>query len=72
MCVCSTHLFSFFPLAFVSVNDLLFLWFLVVFVLEMRTIFFLLLLFVSFCFMHLYFMFIAVSNPCGICQMFFH
>ena len=58
MCVCCTHLFSFFPLAFVLVNDLS----LVsrCFALEMRTILFLL-LFVSFCCMHLYFMFTAVS-----------
>ena len=52
--VCCTHLFSFFPLAFVLVNDLS----LVsgcFFVLEMRTILFLL-PFVSFCCMHLYFM----------------
>ena len=27
---------------------------------------------VSFCCMHLHIMFIAVSNHCGICQMFFH
>ena len=47
---------------------MIFLWFLVVFVLEMRTILFLfLLLFVSFCCMHLYFMFTAVSY-----QMLFH
>ena len=65
--VCCTHLFSFFPLAFVLVNEL----FLVSrggFVLEMRTILFLvLLLFVSFCCMRLNFMFTAVSY-----QMFFH
>ena len=45
---------------------MIFLWFLVVFVSEMRTILFLL-LFVSFCCMHLYFMFTAVSY-----QMSFH
>ena len=46
---------------------MIFLWFLV-FVLEMRTILFLfLLMFVSFCCVHLYFMFTAVSY-----QMFFH
>ena len=42
------------------------------FALEMRTILFLLLLFVSCYCMHLHFMFIAVSNQCEICQMFFH
>ena len=65
MCVCCTDLFSIFPQAFVLVNDV---WFLVVFcfVLEMRTILFLF-PFVSFCCMHLYFMFTAVSY-----QMFFH
>ena len=57
--------FHVFPLAFVLVNDLFF-WFLVVFVLEIRTMLFLF-LFVSFCCMHLYFMFTAVSY-----QMFFH
>ena len=47
---------------------MIFLWFLVVFVLELRTILFLfLLLFVSFCCVHLYFMFTAVSY-----HMFFH
>ena len=52
---------------------MIFLWFLVVFVLEMRTILFLfLLLFVSCYRMHLHFMFIAVSNHCEFCQMFFH
>ena len=67
MCVCCTHLFSFFALAFVLVNDLLFCGFSFLFVLEMPTILFLfLLLFVSFCCMHL-FMFTAVSY-----QMFFH
>ena len=76
MCVCCTHPFSFFPLVFVLVNDL-FSGFCVVFccflfALEMRTILFLLLLFVSFCCMHLHFMFIAVSNRYEICQMFFH
>ena len=39
---------------------------------EMRTILFLLLLFVSFCCRHLHFMFIAVSNHCEICRVFFH
>ena len=39
MCVCCTHLFSFFPLAFVLVNDLS-LVSLCCFVLEMRTILF--------------------------------
>ena len=44
------------------------------FALKMSTILFLLLLllFVSFCCMHLHCMFIAVSNRCEICQMFFH
>ena len=66
MCVCCTHLVSFFPLAFVLVNDLS-LVSRCFFVLEMRTILFLFLLpFVSFCCMHLYFMFTAVSY-----QMFF-
>ena len=59
--VCCTHLFSFFPLAFVLVNDLS-LVSRCFFVLEMRTILFLFLLpFVSFCCMHLYFMFTAMS-----------
>ena len=50
-----------FPLAFVLVNDL-FSGFSLFLVLEMRTILFLFLLpFVSFCCMHLYFMFTAVS-----------
>ena len=66
VCVCCTHLFSFFTLAFVLVNDL-FSGFVVVFVLEMRTILFLLFLFASFCCMHLYSVFTAVSY-----QMFFH
>ena len=61
----SLFFFSFFPLAFVLVNDLS-LVFRCCFVLEMRTILFLL-PFVSFCCMHLYFMFTAVSY-----QMFFH
>ena len=60
MCVCSTHLFSFFPLAFFSGFSLFF-------VLEMRSILFLFLLpFVSFCCRHLYFTFTAMSY-----QMFF-
>ena len=67
MCVCCTHLFLFFTLAFVLINDLS-LVFRCCFVLEMRTILFSFLLpFVSFCCMHLYFMFTAVSY-----QMFFH
>ena len=50
VCVCCTHLFSFFPLAFVWVNDLSLVSRCCFFVLEMRTILFLLLLpFVSFC-----------------------
>ena len=48
-----------------------FLWFFIIFVLEMQMILFLL-FFVSFCCMHLHFMFIAMSNHCEICQMFFH
>ena len=67
VCVCCTHLFSFFPLAFVLVNDLSLVSSCFLF-LEMRTILFLFLLpFVSFCCMHLYFMFTAVSY-----QIFFH
>ena len=62
MCVCCTHLFSVFPLAFVLVNDLFSCFSLF---LEMRTILFLL-LFVSFCCMHLYFMFTAVSYGCSL------
>ena len=61
MCVYFTLLF-FFSLAFVLVNDLSQVSRSFVFVLEMRTILFLFLLpFVSFCCMHLYFMFTAVS-----------
>ena len=57
----SLFFFFFFALAFVLVNDLS-LVYSCCFVLEMRTILFLfLLLFVSFCCMHLYFMFTAVS-----------
>ena len=48
---------------------MIFLWFLVVFVLEMRTILF---SFVSFCCMHLYFMFTAVSYQMFFSLMFFH
>ena len=51
VCVCCTHLFSFFPLAFVSVNDL-FSWFFLVFVSEMRTIF--VVVVVAVCFFLLY------------------
>ena len=80
MRVCCTHQFSFFILAFVLVNDLslvsrccwgFFRFFFFFFWGgggEMRTILFSFLLpFVSFCCMHLYFMFTAVSY-----QMFFH
>ena len=67
MCVCCTHLFSLITLAFVLVNDLSLVSRCFLF-LEMRTILFSFLLpFVSFCCMHLYFMFTAVSY-----QMFFH
>ena len=66
MCFCCIHLFSFFTLAFVLVNDL--------FMVSCCSCFgnvydlvFVLLPFVSFCCMHLYFMFTAVSY-----QMFFH
>ena len=65
VCVCCTHLSFIFSSSFWLT---IFLCFPVVFVLEMRTILFLfLLLFVSFCCMHLYFMFTAVSY-----QMFFY
>ena len=70
VCVCCTHLFSIFTLAFVLVNDLSlasccscfgngydFFFFFFSFMLP----------FVSFCCMHLYFMFSAVSY-----QIFFH
>ena len=76
VCVCCTYLLSFFPLVFVwliivfslvSRNFCSFL-----FALEMRTILLLLLFVQSFCCMHLHFIFIAVSNHCEICQMFFH
>ena len=54
MCVCCSHLFSFFTLAFVLVNDLSLVSRCFLFVLEMRTILFSFLLpFVSFCCMHL-------------------
>ena len=67
MCLLYPSIFFFFPLAFVLVNDLSLVC-RCFFVLEMRRILFLfLLLFVSFCCMHLYFMFTAVSY-----QMFFH
>ena len=67
MCVFAVPIyFHFFPLAFVLVNDLSLVSRCSVFVLEMLTILFLL-PFVSFCCMHLYFMFTAVSY-----QMFFH
>ena len=74
VCVCCTHLFSFFPLVFVLVSDIfsgfsLFLLFFVCFGNAYDSV---LLLFVSFCCMHLHFMFIAVSNHCEICQVFFH
>ena len=59
--MCLLYPSIFFPLAFVLVNDIS-LVSLFCFVLEMRTISFLfLLLFVSFCCMHLYFMFTAMS-----------
>ena len=68
MCVCCTHLFSFFTLAFVLVNDLFLVSRCCCCFLEMRSILFSFLLpFVSFCCKHLYFMFTAVSY-----QMFFH
>ena len=61
MCVFAVPIyFHFFPLAFVLVNDLSLVSRCSVFVLEMLTILFLL-PFVSFCCMHLYFMFTAVS-----------
>ena len=68
MCVFCTHLFSFFTLAFVLVNDLSLVSRCFLFVLEMRTILFS--FFVAVCFFLLYaleFMFTAVSY-----QMFFH
>ena len=66
MCLLYPSIFTFHS-SFCLVNDLSLVFF-VVLVLEMRTILFSLLLpFVSFCCMHLYFMFTAVSY-----QMFFH
>ena len=62
MCVCCTHPFSFFPLAFVLVNNL-FSGFSFVF----ENAYDFLFVFVAFCCIHLYFMFTAVSY-----QMFFH
>ena len=67
MCVCCTHLFPIFTVAFALVNNL-FSGFSLFLVLEMRTILFSFLLpFVSFCCKQLYFMFTGVSY-----QMFFH
>ena len=73
MCVCCTHLFSFFPLVFVLVNDLVshcsccFL-----FALENRTIFVFVVCLFLFVVCILHFMFIVLSNHYEICQMFFH
>ena len=67
MCLLYPSIFIF-SLAFVLVNDLFPVFRCFCFVLEMRTILSSFLLpFVSFCCMHLYFMFTAVSY-----QMFFH
>ena len=68
VCVCCTHLFSiFFSLAFVLVNDLSPVSRCFLFRKCVRFCFRFLLPFVSFCCMHLYFMFTAVSY-----QMFFY
>ena len=72
MCVCCTHLFSFFPLAFVLVHDLS-LVSRYCFFLEMRTILFLFLLpFVSFCCMHFVFYVYCRVLPDVLSLMFFH
>ena len=61
-----------FPLAFVSVNDLLFSGFSLFLFWKCVRFVFVFVVAVSFCCMHLYFMFIALSNHCGICPLFFH
>ena len=70
VCVCCTHLISFFTLAFVLVNDLSLVsccsCFGNAYDLKKKNVWFML-PFVSFCCIHLYFMFTAVSY-----QIFFH
>ena len=69
MCVCCTHLLSFFPLAVVLVNDLFsgfssFLFW--------KCVRFCHFVFVAICCMHLYFMFTALSYQMLLSLMFFH
>ena len=71
-CVCCTHLFSFFPLAFLMVNYLSLVSRCFLF-LEMLTILFSLLLpFVSFCRMHFLFYVYCRVLPDVLSLMFFH